>query len=173
MAQITMARALNTALRDAMEADDRVVLLGEDVGTLGGVFRITDGLTEVSEPVFDRSGKYMFFFASTDAGPARDWFAQSNADMESTSAIYVAVLPADGHDDRDSTSVNQPVPGYTKTVNDPVKPLTIGVPREFFGEGLDGEIESAVKAALKEYQKLGAKLVDVSLPSTLCRRLVW
>ncbi|MET0833236.1 MAG: alpha-ketoacid dehydrogenase subunit beta, partial [Actinomycetota bacterium] len=44
MAQITMARALNTALRDAMEADDRVVLLGEDVGTLGGVFRITDGL---------------------------------------------------------------------------------------------------------------------------------
>src|SRR5512133_1310795 len=44
MAQITMARALNTALRDAMEADNRVVLLGEDIGTLGGVFRITDGL---------------------------------------------------------------------------------------------------------------------------------
>ncbi len=44
MAQITMAMALNTALRDAMEADDRVVLLGEDIGTLGGVFRITDGL---------------------------------------------------------------------------------------------------------------------------------
>jgi 2-oxoisovalerate dehydrogenase E1 component beta subunit len=44
MAQITMAKALNAALRDAMEANDRVVLLGEDVGTLGGVFRITDGL---------------------------------------------------------------------------------------------------------------------------------
>src|SRR5512132_4442162 len=44
MAQITMAKALNAALRDAMEADDRVVLMGEDVGTLGGVFRITDGL---------------------------------------------------------------------------------------------------------------------------------
>jgi 2-oxoisovalerate dehydrogenase E1 component beta subunit len=44
MAQITMAKALNAALRDAMEADDRVVLLGEDVGMLGGVFRITDGL---------------------------------------------------------------------------------------------------------------------------------
>ena len=44
MAQITMARALNAALRDAMEADPRVVLLGEDVGTLGGVFRISDGL---------------------------------------------------------------------------------------------------------------------------------
>jgi 2-oxoisovalerate dehydrogenase E1 component beta subunit len=44
MAQVTMARALNAALRDTMEADDRVVLLGEDVGTLGGVFRVTDGL---------------------------------------------------------------------------------------------------------------------------------
>src|SRR6266498_5309497 len=44
MAQITMAKALNAALRDAMEADGKVVLLGEDVGTLGGVFRITDGL---------------------------------------------------------------------------------------------------------------------------------
>ncbi|SRR6266511_3831814 len=44
MAQITMAMGLNTALRHAMEADDRVVLLGEDIGTLGGVFRITDGL---------------------------------------------------------------------------------------------------------------------------------
>jgi pyruvate dehydrogenase E1 component beta subunit len=44
MPPITMAMALNTALRDAMEADERVVLLGEDIGTLGGVFRITDGL---------------------------------------------------------------------------------------------------------------------------------
>lgn len=44
MAQITMAKALNAALRHAMEADDRVVVLGEDVGTLGGVFRVTDGL---------------------------------------------------------------------------------------------------------------------------------
>ena len=46
MASMTMAKALNTALRDAMEADDRVVCLGEDVGTLGGVFRITDGLAK-------------------------------------------------------------------------------------------------------------------------------
>ena len=42
--QLTMAGALNAALRDAMEADDRVVVYGEDVGPLGGVFRVTDGL---------------------------------------------------------------------------------------------------------------------------------
>ncbi len=47
-------------------------------------FPITDGLSEVSEPVFDASGKYLYFFGSTDAGPVRDWFAQSNADMRAT-----------------------------------------------------------------------------------------
>jgi 2-oxoisovalerate dehydrogenase E1 component beta subunit len=46
MAAVTMAKALNTALRDALAADDKVVLLGEDIGTLGGVFRITDGLAK-------------------------------------------------------------------------------------------------------------------------------
>jgi tricorn protease len=58
-------------------------------------FQVSDGLSDVSEPAFDRSGKYLFFFASTDAGPVKDWFAQSNADMRATSGIYVAVLPND------------------------------------------------------------------------------
>jgi tricorn protease len=53
---------------------------------------ITDGLSEVSEPVFDDSGKYLYFFASTDAGPVKDWFAMSNADMHATRSIYLAVL---------------------------------------------------------------------------------
>jgi aspartyl-tRNA(Asn)/glutamyl-tRNA(Gln) amidotransferase subunit A len=69
-----------------------------------------------------------------------------------------------GHDKRDSTSVNEPVPTYTRTVNDPVKGLKIGVPKEFFGEGLDSEVEAAVRQALKEYEKLGATLVPISLP---------
>jgi tricorn protease len=58
-------------------------------------FPITDGLSEVSEPVFDRSGKYLYFFGSTDSGPVRDWFAQSNADMRATRAIYLVVLKND------------------------------------------------------------------------------
>ncbi len=56
---------------------------------------ITDGLSEVSDPVFDRGGKYLYFFASTDAGPVKHWFAMSNADMELNNAVYVAVLPSD------------------------------------------------------------------------------
>ncbi|MEM6793354.1 MAG: PDZ domain-containing protein [Acidobacteriota bacterium] len=56
---------------------------------------ITEGLSDVSEPVFDASGKYLYFAASTDAGPVRSWFAMSNADMEITQSLYLAVLSAD------------------------------------------------------------------------------
>ena len=55
-------------------------------------FAITDGLTEVTEPVFDESGKYLYFLGSTNAGPVKEWFAQSNADMRLTSSLYLAVL---------------------------------------------------------------------------------
>src|SRR5258708_27806679 len=55
-------------------------------------FQITDGLSEVSEPAFDEGGKYLYFFGSTDAGPVKDWFAMSNADMHETRSLYLAVL---------------------------------------------------------------------------------
>lgn len=69
-----------------------------------------------------------------------------------------------GHDPRDSTCVNQPVPKYAKVADTPVKPLTIGVPREFFGEGLDPDVESTVRASLKVYEGLGATIKEISLP---------
>ena len=77
-----------------------------------------------------------------------------------------------GHDPRDSTCVNQPVPTYTATLEQPLKPLTIGVPREYFnepegsatGSGLDPEIEQAVRAALKVYEAGGATIKEISLP---------
>jgi tricorn protease len=58
----------------------------------GKSFTITDGLSEVTEPVFDESGKYLYFLGSTNAGPVKEWFAQSNADMRSTSSLYLTVL---------------------------------------------------------------------------------
>jgi aspartyl-tRNA(Asn)/glutamyl-tRNA(Gln) amidotransferase subunit A len=69
-----------------------------------------------------------------------------------------------GHDPRDSTSVDKAVPAYSQAINDPIKPLTIGVAREYFGEGLDTEVEQAVRAALKVYEGLGAEVREVSLP---------
>jgi len=53
---------------------------------------VTDGMSEVAEPVFDRNGKYIYFLASTDAGPVKDWFAMSNNDMELSNQVYLAVL---------------------------------------------------------------------------------
>ena len=56
---------------------------------------LTDGLAETAEPVFDASGKYLYFLASTDAGPVKQWFDQSNADMQATHSVFVAVLAKD------------------------------------------------------------------------------
>ena len=55
-------------------------------------FPLTDGLSDVSEPVFDRAGKHLYLFGSTDAGPVRDWFAQSSTGISATRAIYLVVL---------------------------------------------------------------------------------
>lgn len=55
-------------------------------------YAITDGLSEVTEPIFDESGKYLYFLGSTNAGPVKEWFALSNQDMRLTSSLYLAVL---------------------------------------------------------------------------------
>ncbi|CAN5303497.1 hypothetical protein BH09GEM1_BH09GEM1_42160 [soil metagenome] len=57
--------------------------------------RVTDGLSEVSTPAFDRSGKYLYIFASTDAGPLQDWFSLATADYRRTRSIYAIVLRND------------------------------------------------------------------------------
>jgi tricorn protease len=61
----------------------------------GKSFPITDGLAAATEPVFDASGKYLYLFASTDAGPVLDWFSMSNADMRQTRNVYLVVLRKD------------------------------------------------------------------------------
>jgi aspartyl-tRNA(Asn)/glutamyl-tRNA(Gln) amidotransferase subunit A len=71
-----------------------------------------------------------------------------------------------GHDRRDSTSVDQPVPDYLEGLGREIKGLKIGVPREYFGPGLDPEVAGAVQAALKTLEGLGAELIEVSLPNT-------
>ncbi|HYH08986.1 MAG TPA: PDZ domain-containing protein [Thermoanaerobaculia bacterium] len=56
-------------------------------------YALTDGLSDAREPLFDPNGKYLYFVASTDAGPASDWFSQASIDVRRTNAIYLAVLP--------------------------------------------------------------------------------
>jgi aspartyl-tRNA(Asn)/glutamyl-tRNA(Gln) amidotransferase subunit A len=71
-----------------------------------------------------------------------------------------------GFDEKDSTSVQRDKEDFSRDLNQDVKGLRIGVPREFFGEGLAKDVEQAVRAALAEYEKMGAVLVDISLPKT-------
>jgi aspartyl-tRNA(Asn)/glutamyl-tRNA(Gln) amidotransferase subunit A len=71
-----------------------------------------------------------------------------------------------GHDPKDSTSVDAAVPDYLEGLGRGIKGLRIGVPKEYFGAGLDPEVEAAVRAALKTLEGLGAELVEVSLPNT-------
>ncbi|MCJ7657346.1 MAG: aspartyl/glutamyl-tRNA amidotransferase subunit A, partial [Candidatus Atribacteria bacterium] len=71
-----------------------------------------------------------------------------------------------GHDNLDSTSVNLEVPDYLKSCQAGIKDLKIGVPKEYFIEGIDPEVKSALDRALKIFEKLGAKIEEVSLPHT-------
>jgi len=71
-----------------------------------------------------------------------------------------------GFDQRDSTSIERPKEDFNRSLNNNLQGLRIGVPKEFFGAGLAADVEHAVRAALREYEKLGATLVDISLPKT-------
>ena len=71
-----------------------------------------------------------------------------------------------GFDERDSTSLDRPVEDYTRDLEKPLNGLRIGLPKEFFGEGCDAAVMAAVRAAIAEYEKLGATMVEVSLPNS-------
>lgn len=71
-----------------------------------------------------------------------------------------------GHDPKDSTSVDTPVPDYAATLTQGVKGLRIGLPKEYFIDGLDPDVQKAMKAAIEIYRSLGAEFVDISLPHT-------
>ena len=71
-----------------------------------------------------------------------------------------------GFDHRDSTCVDRPVPDYAASLADSIKGLKIGLPKEYFGEGLDAGVAAAVQSAIDEYRKLGAEVIEISLPNT-------
>ncbi|HXG08695.1 MAG TPA: Asp-tRNA(Asn)/Glu-tRNA(Gln) amidotransferase subunit GatA [Gemmataceae bacterium] len=140
----------------AVAACEAPLALGTDTG---GSVRLPAGLCGVVglKPTYGRVSRYglIAYGSSLDqVGP----FAHDVADA----ALLLEVIA--GHDPRDSTSVDQPVPPYSRTIDQPVAPLTIGVAQEYFGEGLDPEVEQAVRAALKVYEGLGATVREVTLP---------
>ncbi|MES3011181.1 MAG: Asp-tRNA(Asn)/Glu-tRNA(Gln) amidotransferase subunit GatA [Pseudomonadota bacterium] len=117
------------------------------------------GITGI-KPTYGRASRYgMVAFASSldQAGP----MARSAEDC----ALLLSAMC--GPDlDRDSTSLDVPAEDFGRLLNDSLDGLRIGIPKEFFAEGLSADVRAAVDAALKEYEKLGAKLVPISLPRT-------
>ena len=109
------------------------------------------------KPTYGRVSRYgLVAFASSldQIGP----LGRSVADV----AVLLKVLA--GHDPLDSTSAQVPVPDYPQTVAQPLDGLTVGVVREHFGEGLDSEVEAAVREAVRVYQSRGATIREISLP---------
>jgi aspartyl-tRNA(Asn)/glutamyl-tRNA(Gln) amidotransferase subunit A len=117
------------------------------------------GITGI-KPTYGRASRYgMIAFASSldQAGP----MART---AEDCALLLSAICGPDA--DRDSTSLELPAEDFTKSLGESIEGLRIGVPKEFFGEGLAADVRVAIDGALKEYEKLGARLVEVSLPRT-------
>ncbi|MEO8246953.1 MAG: Asp-tRNA(Asn)/Glu-tRNA(Gln) amidotransferase subunit GatA [Chloroflexota bacterium] len=127
----------------------------------GGSIRQPASLSGVigMKPTYGRVSRYgMIAFASSldQCGP----FTRSVRDC----ALVLAALA--GHDPRDATSVDLPVPNYAAELTGDVRGLRLGVPREYFVDGMEPGVEEAVRTAIEVLRYAGAEIVDVSLPST-------
>jgi len=127
----------------------------------GGSIRQPAALCGITglKPTYGRVSRYgMIAFASSldQAGP----MAQSAEDC----ALLLNAMS--GFDPKDSTSLEKEVPDYTHDLNKPLDGLKIGLPKEYFGEGLSAGIDEVVKKAIDEYKEMGAEIIEISLPNT-------
>jgi aspartyl-tRNA(Asn)/glutamyl-tRNA(Gln) amidotransferase subunit A len=126
----------------------------------GGSIREPAAFTGITgtKPTYGRPSRWgMIAFASS-----LDTAGLMTQSAEDAALVFNEML---GFDPKDSTSVDRPAEDYTRCLGSGVKGLKIGVPKEFFGAGLQPDVEAAVRSALDEYRKLGAELVEVSLPN--------
>lgn len=142
----------------AVAADECVAALGSDTG---GSIRQPAALCGCVglKPSYGRVSRYglVAFASSLDQIGC---FTKQARDA----ATMLEVLS--GHDPLDSTSVPQPVPRYTASLEGGIKGLKLGLPREYMVGGLDPEVKQAVDAAVKHFESLGAEIIEVSLPHT-------
>jgi len=127
----------------------------------GGSIRQPAALCGITglKPTYGRVSRWgMIAFASSldQGGP----MAQSAEDA----ALLMNEMA--GFDPKDSTSIERDVPDYTATLNNSLQGVKIGIPSEYFSEGLDGGVENVVQEAITEYRKMGAEVVEIELPNT-------
>jgi aspartyl-tRNA(Asn)/glutamyl-tRNA(Gln) amidotransferase subunit A len=140
----------------AVAADECIASLGSDTGGSIRQPAACCGMVGL-KPTYGRVSRFgLVAFASSldQIGP----FGKDVRDV----ALLLNVIS--GHDSRDSTSVDTPVPDFTRALIDDVRSMVLGVPREYFIEGIDPEVETAVRQAIQTLEKLGARVMEVSLP---------
>jgi aspartyl-tRNA(Asn)/glutamyl-tRNA(Gln) amidotransferase subunit A len=142
----------------AVAADETIMALGSDTG---GSIRQPAALCGVVglKPTYGRVSRYgLIAFASS-----LDQIGPITKDVEDA-ALLLGVIA--GHDGMDSTSVDMPVPDYTKSLTKDIKGLRIGVPKEYFVKGIDAEVDQSVRKAIAVLKDLGAVISDISLSHT-------
>ncbi len=142
----------------AVAADTCIAALGSDTG---GSIRLPAAMTGVVglKPTYGRVSRFgLVAFASS-----LDQIGPLTKDVRDAAILLQAIA---GHDQRDSTSGDVPVPDYAQSLERGVAGLKLGVPRDYFVEGMDPEVETSVRAGIDTLKALGAELVDVSLPHT-------
>lgn len=142
----------------AVAADECLATLGSDTG---GSIRQPAALCGCVglKPTYGRISRYgLVAFASS-----LDQIGPFTKDIRDAATLLNVIS---GRDERDSTSVPEPVPDYTAALDGKIKGLKIGLPKEYFIGGLDKEVTDAVNAAVKQLEKLGAEIVEISLPHT-------
>jgi len=138
--------------------NETIVSIGSDTG---GSIRQPASLCGVVglKPTYGRVSRFgLVAFASS-----LDQIGPLTKDVEDT-ALLMNIIS--GHDKKDSTSANTPVPDYTSALTRDIKGLVVGIPGEYFVAGMDSEVETAVKKAIGLLEKSGAKLEEISLPHT-------
>ena len=142
----------------AVAADLAAAALGTDTG--GSIRQPAAFCGDVGlKPTYGRVSRYgLVAFASS-----LDQIGPLTQDVEDAALVLQAIA---GHDPMDSTSVDLPVPDYRAELGKGAQGLRIGIPAEYFIEGLDPEVEAAVRAAIRVLEQLGARTEPVSLPHT-------
>lgn len=139
-------------------ADEAYAALGSDTG---GSIRQPAALCGIVglKPTYGRVSRYgLVAFASS-----LDQIGPFTKTVRDSALILNAIC---GKDPMDSTSLDVPVPDFTSLLGRDIKGLKLGLPREYFIDGIDPQVNAAVRAAVKHYESLGAEIVEVSLPNT-------
>ncbi len=142
----------------AVTADECIASLGTDTG---GSVRQPAALCGCVglKPTYGRVSRYgLVAYASS-----LDQIGPMTKDVRDAATLLGVIS---GVDQRDSTSVPEPVPNYVAALDGKIKGLKLGLPKEYMVGGLDAEVKAAVDAAVKQYEKLGAEIVEISLPHT-------